>query len=328
VTPPGSDRGTSPRPKRRSDVHRLRPLAVGAGLAADRLWGEPPDPWHPVAWFGSALGAVEQRVYRPDRRAGATYAAAGVALGLVAGKAVRSTTAATTVAVAGRGLAAAATSIGDALAAGDLELARVRLPALVGRDPASLDDAEIARAVVESVAENTVDAIIAPAFWALVGGAPGVLVHRAVNTMDAMVGHRNERYADFGTAAARLDDIAAWVPARVTALLVMAARPAVAGEVRRLVRRDAGAHPSPNAGVAESAFAAALGVQLGGTNRYGDRIETRPTLGDGRAVVVGDIAHAVRLSRDCTLVLGATLGLLGIVQEGNRRRNQGYGRRR
>src|SRR5204863_6463621 len=124
----------------------------------------------------------------------------------------------------------------------------------VGRDPSELDESGVARAVVESVAENTVDAVVAPACWAAVFGAPGVLAHRAVNTLDAMVGHRSARYARFGWAAARLDDGAAWVPARLTAVLVALVRPRAARLVWQAVRRDAPAHPSPNAGVAEAAF--------------------------------------------------------------------------
>jgi adenosylcobinamide-phosphate synthase len=161
--------------------------------------------------------------------------------------------------------------------------------------------------VVESVAENTVDAIVAPALWAAAAGAPGVLAHRAVNTMDAMVGHRSARYERYGWAAARLDDAMAWVPARATAALVAAVRPSAAGEIWRTVRRDAPAHPSPNAGVAEAAFAAALGIQLGGLVRYGERVEDRPRLGEGRAVEAADIDRAVRLSDDVTLALTGAL---------------------
>jgi adenosylcobinamide-phosphate synthase len=290
-----------------------RPLAVAAGLAVDRLLGEPPSSVHPVAAFGTVLGALERRIHRPTTARGAAYAAAGTALGVLAGCAVRSTVAATATASAGRSLADAATAIGGALDRHDLDEARRLLPTLVGRDPSTLDEAAIARAVVESVAENTVDAVVAPACWALVAGAPGALGHRAVNTMDAMVGYRNDRYARFGTAAARLDDVAAFVPARVTALLVAAARPSTASEVWRVVRRDAAAHPSPNAGVAEAAFAAALGIRLGGENRYGDRVEVRATLGDGRPVEASDIARAVRLSQDCTLALGAALAGVGVL---------------
>ena len=179
--------------------------------------------------------------------------------------------------------------------------------ALVGREPSQLDEPEIARAVVESVAENTVDAVVAPALWAAAAGAPGVFAYRAVNTLDAMVGHRSSRYEHFGWASARLDDIAGLVPARVTAGLVVAVRPRAAGRVARAVRDDAPAHPSPNAGIAEAAFAAALGLRLGGANRYGDRVEHRPVLGDGRNPRPDDISAAVRLSRDVT---GALVALL------------------
>ena len=214
-------------------------------------------------------------------------------------------------AVAHNQLAAAAEDVAARLGADDLDGARARLPALVGRDPAGLDEKEISRAVVESVAENTVDAVVAPVLWALVGGAPGVLAYRAVNTMDAMVGHRSPRHLRYGWAAARLDDGANWLPARVTAALVGACRPRRAGDVWRAVRHDATAHPSPNAGVAEAAFAGALGVRLGGINRYGDRVEVRPSLGDGRAPDRSDIGPAVRLGRDVGRALAGAVVLIG-----------------
>ena len=288
-----------------------RLLAVAAGLGLDRAFGEPPTGLHPVAWFGTAMTACEHRTYAPRRTNGALHAAVGLLAGMGAGRALPrtelSTAGATAIATAGQALGQAATAVGDALQRGDLQQARGLLPSLVGRDPSDLGEIELARAVVESVAENTVDAVIAPALWAVAGGAPGALGYRAINTMDAMVGHRSDRYARFGTPAARLDDFANWVPARVTALLVIAARPAAARAVVRAVRDDAPGHPSPNAGVAEAAFAAALGIQLGGTNRYGDRTEDRVVLGTGRGVERADIAAAVRLSRDCTMVLAALL---------------------
>ncbi len=193
----------------------------------------------------------------------------------------------------------------DALEAGDLEAARRWLPRLVGRDVRRLDAAGMARAVIESVAENTSDGIVAPALYAAVGGARGTLAYRAVNTLDSMVGHRDARYRRFGWASARADDAANLVPARVTALLVAAVRPKAAGAVWRAVRRDAGAHPSPNAGVVEAAFAAALGLRLGGTNHYRGRAEERPFLGppDGRVPQVEDIARAIRCSRHVTTAL-------------------------
>jgi adenosylcobinamide-phosphate synthase len=276
-------------------------------VLADRLLGEPPDGVHPVVAFGRVMQGLEGRIYADERRAGAVHAAVGVTLGLAAGRLVRSTTLATWSAVAGRSLGEAAADVGRALEQGDLAEARRLLPALVGRDPSQLDDKEIARAVVESVAENTVDAVVAPALWATVAGAPGVLAHRAVNTMDAMVGHHDGRYERYGWAAARLDDAAAWVPARATAALVAAVRPRSAAGIWRAVRQDAPAHPSPNSGVAEAAFAAALGLRLGGESRYGDRVELRPALGDGRPPEPADIGRAVRLSHDVGAALAAAL---------------------
>ena len=290
-----------------------RPLAAAAGVVLDRLIGEPPVGPHPVAVFGSAMTTVERRIYRPRYAEGVVHAAAGLGIGAVAGRALGSTFLASYLAVAGRGLADAAGRIEAALEGGQLGEARGLLPTLAGRDPSHLDEKELSRAVVESVAENTVDALVAPALWAAVLGAPGALGYRAINTMDAMVGHRSPRYVRYGWASARLDDAAGWLPARATAALVAMARPAAAGDVWRIVRRDAPAHPSPNAGVAEAAFAAALGLQLGGENRYGDRVEVRPPLGDGRPAEPGDIARAVRLSSHVGALVagGLTLCALG-----------------
>jgi adenosylcobinamide-phosphate synthase len=292
--------------------------AAAAGLVADRMLGEPPAPVHPVAAFGRVMADLERRVWRDGRPAGAAYAAAGVGLGWVAGiglsqaarfalgSAAPAGAAATCLAVAGRALGDEARAIGERLVHDDLDGARRRLPALVGRDPESLDAKGVARAVVESVAENTVDAVVAPACWAAVGGAAGAGFYRAANTLDAMVGHRNDRYRQFGWAAARLDDAANWVPARLTGLLVAAVRPAHAREVLDAVVRPP-AHPSPNAGVAEAAFAAALGLRLGGDTVYAGRVDPRPAFGTGRPPEPADIESAVRLSRDVTLALAALL---------------------
>jgi len=299
-------------------VVAARPLAVALGLGLDALVGEPPRPLHPVAAFGAAMAGHERFWYADGRAAGVWHAAVGLALGAAVGAALDAssfgpadagTAVAVYVTVAGRALRETAASVGDALAAGDLDVARRRLPSLVGRDPTGLGEEEIARAVVESLAENTVDAIVAPAFWGLVAGGAGATGYRAVNTMDAMVGHRSARYRNYGWASARLDDAANWVPARLTAALVAAVRPARAAEVWRVVARDAPAHPSPNAGVAEAAWAAALGLRLGGTNRYDTRTEVRPPLGSGAAPVAADIGRASALSRDVTLALSAVLAL-------------------
>jgi adenosylcobinamide-phosphate synthase len=290
---------------------KLHAFAAAAGVVADRMLGEPPLRPHPLSVFGRCMRGVERRIYADSRARGTLHAATGLVLGTVSGTVIRSSAVATYVSVAGHALAEAAEDVASALNAGDLHRARALLPALVGRDPDGLDEKEIARAVVESVAENTVDAVVAPALWGAVGGASGALGYRAVNTLDAMVGHRSARYQRYGWASARLDDVAAWLPARVTAGLVAAVRPAAAGAIIRTVRADAPAHPSPNAGVAEAAFAAALGLRLGGTNRYGDRLELRPTLGTGRPAEPDDIARAVRLSRDVSLALAAVLTIAG-----------------
>jgi adenosylcobinamide-phosphate synthase len=207
---------------------------------------------------------------------------------------------ATWVALGGTSLARIGSAMGDLLGDDDLDGARRLLPSLCGRDPATLDAAGLTRATVESLAENTSDAQVAPLLWATAGGVPGVLGYRAVNTLDAMVGHRSSRYALFGWAAARLDDGANYVAARLTAALAAVCAPIVGGSPLRAVqawRRDAGRHPSPNAGVVEAAFAGALGVQLGGPTLYQYELQIRPALGAGLPPTVADVQRAVRLSR-------------------------------
>ena len=149
------------------------------------------------------------------------------------------------------------------------------------------------------MAENTVDAVVAPLVWAAAAGSGGVLAHRAANTLDAMVGRRDARYECFGWASARLDDAMNWPAARLTAAATAVLAPVAGGspgETWRIVRRDGTAHPSPNGGRAEAAFAGALGLRLGGRNVYAERVEERPLLGDGPAPGPGDIERAVRLS--------------------------------
>ena len=200
----------------------------------------------------------------------------------------------------GRSLGREATELGAALARGDVEAARRRAPSLVGRDPAELDAGGLARATVESVAENTSDAVVGSLLWCAFAGIPGAAAHRAVNTLDAMVGHRSERYREFGWASARLDDAANWLPARLTAGLTILLAPIAGGTQRETLRvalRDGRRHPSPNAGRVEAAFAGALSLRLGGVNRYGLRLEHRPQMGNGNNASTADIRRAVALSR-------------------------------
>jgi adenosylcobinamide-phosphate synthase len=198
------------------------------------------------------------------------------------------------------------------LAAGDLPAAREQVTHLVGRDPSVLDAAGVARATVESIAENTCDAVVAPLFWGVVAGLPGLLGYRAVNTLDAMVGYRSPRYANFGWASARLDDVANAVPARLTAALVALVAPAVGGDGRaawRMALRDGRRHPSPNSGYSEAAYAGALGLRLGGRNVYAGRVELRPHLGNGRLPEPDDVGRATRLCAAVTVIAAAFAAL-------------------
>ena len=295
------------------------PTAVGlaGGIGLDALLGDPRR-GHPVAAFGAVAAATERLMHRDSRAVGTAYAGAlallvaGAGVGL--NRATRTpfqramvTAAATWVVVGGTTLRREAEVMRRLLATGDVDAARGRLSHLCGRDPTTLDVLGLARATVESVAENTSDAVVGPLVWGAVGGVPGLLAYRAVNTLDAMVGHRSERYARFGWAAARLDDVANLAPARLTAVLAVALAPAVGGRPRaalRVWRRDGRKHPSPNAGPVEAAFAGALGRTLGGPLRYGTRVEERPLLGDGPAPEVADIARAARLSAVVSLAAG------------------------
>jgi adenosylcobinamide-phosphate synthase len=293
-------------------LSRHWPSAVGlaVGYLADRVVGDP-GRGHPVAGFGAAAVWLEARCYADRRAAGLVHTGAlvgaGVALGVVVERLISNrslstvvTTAAATWAVlGGRSLSREAATVAGQLADGRLVAARDQVRHLVGRDTAELSTEEVARATVESVAENASDAIVAPLLWGAVAGLPGLLGYRAANTLDAMIGHRTPRYLEFGWAAARLDDLANWVPARLAAVAAAAWAPLVggtAGKAIDVVRRDAGQHPSPNAGVVEAAFAGALDVQLGGRNAYHGTVEDRGILGNGRPVTVADIKRADRLA--------------------------------
>ena len=266
-------------------------------------------------------------MWRDDRAAGARYAAllitAPALLGLLSRRLpapwlVVATAAGTWAVLGSRTLPGEANAVAAHLRRGDLPAARQRLTHLVGRRTDALDEAEIARAVVESVAENTSDAVVAPLLWGALGGLPGLLAYRAVNTLDAMVGHHSPRYENFGWAAARVDDVANYLPARLTAALTAAVAPAAGGDWRSaltVARADGHRHPSPNAGVAEAAFAGALGLRLGGRNDYGSHVEDRPVLGAaGRAPGVDDIARAARLSRAVTAAAAVTCAAIALVR--------------
>jgi adenosylcobinamide-phosphate synthase len=320
-------------PANRATAHAL---GLALGVVADVVLADPRRA-HPVAGFGAAAARWERLVYADDRARGVAYTVGAVSLPVLAGAGVERLTrdhplarivltAATTWAVlGGTSLLREGTAMAGHLEAGDLPAARQRLANLCARDPATLDEPGLARATVESLAENTSDAVVAPLLWGAVAGIPGLVGYRAVNTLDAMVGYRNLRYARFGWASARLDDVANLVPARLTGILTAVCAPVVGGTVSRtlhILRRDGGRHPSPNAGRAEAAAAGALGVRLGGANVYHGSTERRPELGDGPPPGIADLPRAVRLA---TAVMATATGA-AVILAGFRGRRSGPAR--
>ncbi|GIP22555.1 adenosylcobinamide-phosphate synthase CbiB [Paenibacillus sp. J22TS3] len=280
-----------------------------AAYVVDRLVGDPRSIPHPVVGMGRAITRIEAAIRRhvQPRR----FKAAGVLLPLlVAGGAFALTWGliwllakispwlaaaaevwliATT--VAAKGLKDAGMEVYHCLKEGDLPAARQSLGMIVGRDTAHLDSPDIVRGAVETVAENIVDGVVSPLFYAAIGGAPLAMAYRAVNTLDSMVGYKNDKYIHLGWASARLDDVANYIPARLTALLLIVSAWAMkldAGRAYRTVRRDASAHPSPNSGYPESAVAGSLGVRLGGENVYHGVSSFRAYMGDKTRELVPD----------------------------------------
>jgi adenosylcobinamide-phosphate synthase len=314
-------------------VIQLRGAPVAAALLADALLGEPPEATHPVVLMGRAISAFEKRVLalkdaRRVRFAGLLLAVTLPALSFATVRIVLRLAppklrwlfeiGLLSTALSMRGLTQSALAVERELANGDLISARTRVRELVGRDTEHLPPGEVARATIESVAENASDGIVAPILYGLLLGAPGALAYKAVNTLDSMVGHPQPPYENFGWASARLDDLANLLPARLTALLAAA----VSGSVQNAATTLATAHrygqltKSPNAGWVEAAFAGALGLRLGGANSYGYLLRKGPILGDGRPPEATDIRPAVRLMRRACLLLACLAFALTFVRGG------------
>ena len=303
---------------------------VVAALLLDALFGEPPEKLHPTVWMGFAIsvserGALRSKNPQARRLAGILLAFSIPALVYLSSRRIldaapRSprrifSAALISTTLSMRGLAGAAGAVERELRDGNLERARASVAEMVGRDTADLPASEVARAAVESVAENTSDGVVAPMLYGLLFGPPGALAYRAVNTLDSMVGYRREPYEELGWASARLDDLANLAPARITALMaaVVSGRPLRTLET---TRRYGPLTASPNAGRVEAAFAGALGLRLGGSNAYGGLVRKAPTLGDGRPPGPEDIRRSVRLMRRCCAVLVATAVLVGGFKRG------------
>jgi adenosylcobinamide-phosphate synthase len=303
---------------------------VAGALLLDALFGEPPEAIHPTVLMGRTISACEERALKlKDARSrlltgvvlastlpAIVYLSVWVFL-RVAPRSLRTILGAALIstALSMRGLAEAACNVERELRNGDLDRARAGVDEMVGRDTKNLSASEVARAAIESVAENASDGVVAPMLYGLLLGAPGALAYRAINTLDSMVGYRTAPYEELGWASARLDDLANLAPARVTALAVAA----LSGKPSRtleVARRYGPLTASPNAGWAEAAFAGALDLRLGGTNSYGGAIREGPVLGDGRRPEPEDIRRAVRIMRRCCALLAGAATLLGASRRG------------
>lgn len=314
-------------------------LALALGLALDALVGDPVSRWHPVRLLGS-FAAASERVARAAARdqglagalawlavaggsGGLCYLAWAGALALHPALGVAAGALMVWASIAPKDLAAHALRVRLALAEDESDAAgawprspergRRAVSMLVGRDTSALDAAGVARACVESVAESSIDGAAAPLFWAAILGPWAAFAYRAVNTMDSMFGHKDERYLRFGLVPARADDAANWLPARLSSALACALAPLAGGDARgafRSFRAYRLAHESPNAGHPEAAYAGALGLRLGGPSRYAEGVIDKPWMNPGGGEAEpGDIAKAVRLMRLQTAASAALFAL-------------------
>ncbi|MHC2620651.1 adenosylcobinamide-phosphate synthase [Bradyrhizobium huanghuaihaiense] len=305
--------------------------AMVVAMAVDALTGWPS--WlfarigHPVTWLGRLIGAIDTAWNSASdppalrRAAGVAGALFVIALSVALGWLLQSLLASgwSQVVLIGvlawplvalRSLHDHVAAVANPLQAGDVAAAREAVSRIVGRDPLALDEAGIARAAIESLAENASDGIVAPVFWGALFGLPGVLGYKAINTLDSMIGHRSERHEAFGWAAARIDDVANFIPARLTGFLFVLLAPRRA-EALSCMTRDARRHRSPNAGWPEAAMAGALGVRLSGPRVYHGSVTKEPWLNDGaRDPNPADIGEGLNVYRRAMLLLAGLLAIL------------------
>ncbi len=289
---------------------------------------------HPVTWMGRLLGSLDRRLNREGDSAGARRRAGMVALAILLTAGISGayifrwfvsagivgtvlTVIAATTLIAQRSMYDHVRAVADALERGGLVAGRTAVSLIVGRNPERLDEAGVARAAIESLAENFSDGIVAPAFWMAVGGLPGAVAYKAANTADSMIGHRTPRFAAFGWAAARFDDLVNLPASRLAALFIALgalATGASFGGALRTVWRDASSHRSPNAGWPEASMAGALGLKLAGPRIYGEEIVDDAFMGDGRREAsVADIRKALRIFLAACVVQWLLVGGLCLI---------------
>lgn len=300
-------------------------ITAAAAFLIDALIGDPRSKFHPVVLIGNLISSLEKILRReldsPSQKIVkggllvATVVLTSFAVGYgiellsreIPSLAAQIFIQALTLSfmISPRSLGDAAREIYQLLETENLTEARRKVGWIVGRDTQNLNEAEVARATVETVAENTVDGIISPLFYFAVGGLPLAVAYRAINTLDSMLGYRNEKYLHFGRIAARLDDVANFVPARLTAILFLGAAALLGLDVRNafaMMKRDATKHPSPNGGWAEATVAGALNIRLGGTNYYFGQPHFRAYMGDPNEILeAAHILGAVRLMYTATI---------------------------
>ncbi len=319
-----------------TSVFRLNLLAVLIGFLIDLAAGDPPGIPHPVVMIGRLISASEKRLRarfpktpEGERRAGAVMAAAVPLVSTAVAGAVlyaaRRIHPLVYLAVASvmcwqifaaRCLQTEAARVVERLEREGLPAAREQVGMLVGRDTGSLTEEQVLKATVETVAENTSDGVIAPLFWMMLAGPAGGIFYKSVNTMDSMVGYKNDKYLHFGRCAARLDDAVNYLPARLSALGMIAAAPFLGMDGRnalRIWRRDRRNHASPNSAQTESVCAGALGVQLGGNASYFGKLYEKPTIGDAaRRVERSDVGRTCRLMYGASVFWLAVFELIGL----------------
>ncbi len=307
-------------------------IAIAVGFLLDRIVGDPPTWPHPVRWIGAFISKMTKILNKGRFRMGKgalmlfftvvlvftiVVTIVGFAYQMHVFVGIVTEGVLIAIGLAQKSLRDAALTVYNPLVSGDIPQARTKLSWIVGRDTDKLKDSEIARGAIETVSENTSDGIMAPLFWAFLLGAPGLWLYKAVNTLDSMIGYKDERYEKFGKFSARADDVLNFIPARITGFLIIFYAPNE-GKVSLLKRisgwsRDARRHPSPNSGFLEAATAWQLGVKLGGKSTYRGKVSERPEIGPGIVpLAASHIKSALTQMHTVVFVFWLTMTVIGV----------------